>query len=143
MPPRLVGETVQERKKCLAKLVLEHFKSSGIDHDASIVENRVNSAGHRDLVLVHSQKLGLIHVTAIGNTPQDTPLPFFREEGDQDWLVEKTLVAFGWVDRDDRTLIFFVNAEFVRKNPKLTKRMILANRDTTLSVTLPALKHEP
>ena len=138
MPPRLVGDTIPERKRRLAELVRDHINASVPDEHATLVDNQPNLVGHRDLVRVHSTpNLGVIHVTAIGNTPQDNPLPFFQEEGGQDWLEGKSFVAFGWVDAADRTLIFFVDAEFVKNNPTLSKRMIRDNRDRRLSVVLP------
>lgn len=138
MPPRLVGDTIQQRKICLAELVRDHIEANSLDEQATLVENELNPARHRDLVRVHSlPNLGVIHVTAIGDTPLDSPLPFFKDEGGQDWLEGKSFVAFGWVDADERTLIFFVDAEFVKNNPALSKRMIRDNRDRRLSVVLP------
>ena len=37
-----------------------------------------------------------------------------RNGKDHDWPAEKAYVAFGWNDRDDRTLIHFVEAAKVR-----------------------------
>ena len=49
----IFGDTVSKRKKCLAELDKDHLLALG--HDAKLTENRTNSAGHTDQIVVESQ----------------------------------------------------------------------------------------
>jgi len=104
--------------------VVEHLVAKNHDGRAESLGHRVNSAGHTDLVVVSSPIFGLIHVTAIGGVSPNAPIPFRGEGADQGWLADKALVAFGWVDIDKRTLIFFVNVQVVRETPGLTRAIV-------------------
>lgn len=118
--PRLKGGSIQKRKTCLANLVVEHLAASGLDGEARVVGNVENNSEHADRkhtdrVLVSSPKLGLIHVMAISSTDPNGTIPFQREAADKKWLDGKAYVAFGWNDRSNSTLIYFVEAETARQ----------------------------
>lgn len=102
----LVGDTIAARKKCLAYLVAEHLNSKG--HSAQVHENRTNSKGHTDLVVVESS-IGLIHLTASSNLDPNEKIRISDYQSDkQDFLADKTYVAYGWNTKDNRTIILFV-----------------------------------
>ena len=122
--PRLVGNSVPDRKSCLANLVVEHLAAKNLDGLATVLVNRTNSRGHTDQVLVNSPRFGLIHVMALSGTDPNGSIPFHREGANHDWLADKAYVAFGWNDRDDRTLIHFVEAETVRATPPGNKESV-------------------
>ncbi|WP_017909280.1 hypothetical protein [Xanthomonas sp. SHU 199] len=118
----IAGKSKLDRKKNLASIVAGHLVSLG--HTASVVEGRVNSAGHRDQVLVDSA-IGLVHVTASSNTePNGSILCSDIEDGDQSFLADKEVVAFGWNTGDGRTTVMLVPAEAVRGNKSMTKDQI-------------------
>ncbi len=104
---RLVGETVMQRKMCLAELVRDHLRFE-LGHTAELIENRTNSAGHTDTVLVNSS-LGLIHLTASSSLDQNERIRTTDyQKGEQNFLADKTYVAYGWNTKDARTIILFV-----------------------------------
>ena len=118
----LAGETVSKRKKCLASLVAKHLISLG--HEASVVENRKNSAGHIDRVVVESS-IGLIHLTASSSREANAAIPAADfKDGDQSFLADKTYVAYGWNSKDQRTVIMFVEAAKIWGKKSLTKNEI-------------------
>ena len=129
MPPRLVGNSVPERKSCLADLVVEHLSridenGRALDGRAEVLRNRQNSRGHTDQVVVNSPRFGLIHVMALSGADPNGSIPFHREGTDHDWLADKAYVAFGWNALDGRTLIHFVEAETVRETPPMNKESV-------------------
>ncbi len=133
MSSRLVGNSLQERTSCLANLIVEHFVTKKIDGRTAVLRNHTNSAGHTDPVVVNCPRFGLIHVIAIGGHDQDGGVPLHREGSGQDWLADKSYVAFGWIDPFERTAIYFVEAAAIRATPPKSKEgvMRLANTDLT------------
>ena len=120
----IVGSTKLDRKRSLAGIVASHLVSLG--HQASVIENRVNSRGHKDLVLVESD-LGLIHLTAsINQEPGGSILASDVGDGSQDFLADKSLVAYGWIAKDGRTIVMFVPVDAVKGNRAMTKDQIRA-----------------
>jgi hypothetical protein len=118
----IVGDTVSKRKKCLASLVEKHLISLG--HEAQLIENHTNSADHTDQVVVKSS-IGLIHITASSDTdPNASIRASDYQDGKQDFLVDKSHVAFGWNTKDRRTIILFVPAIYVEGKTSLTKSEI-------------------
>jgi hypothetical protein len=138
MSPRLVGNSPQERTSCLANLIVEHFVAKKIDGRTAVLRNHTNSAGHTDPVVVSCPRLGLIHVIAIGGRGQDGGIPLHREGPGQDWLVDKSYVAFGWIDPFERTVICFVETAAIRATPPKSKESVmrLANHDLTALLRL-------
>ena len=134
--PRLVGNSVPERKTCLADLVVEHLSVKKLDGRAEVLRNRTNTDGHTDQVVVNSPRFGLIHVMAIGGTRPNDIIPFQGEGKDQAWLADKSLVAFGWNAVDDRTLIFFLDASSVRESPPRDKQAVKARAKNELTAVL-------
>lgn len=134
--PRLVGNSVPERKSCLADLVVEHLSVKKLDDRAEVLRNRTNIDGHTDQVVVNSPRFGLIHVMAIGGTRPNDAIPFQGEGADQEWLAEKSLVAFGWNTDDDRTLIFFIDATLLRENAPRDKAGVRAIAKSELTAVL-------
>ena len=121
----LVGTTVSERKKCLAELVAKHLNEFFNSDDSEVVKSRVNSAGLKDQVVVESKNLGLIHLTATGSVePNDTLVTCDFEDGNQNFLADKSYVAYGWNSRDGRTFLMFVKSENVAGKQGLTKSEI-------------------
>ena len=132
MMSRLVGNTVPQRKKSLASLVEQHFNSLG--HNAKMLENRTNTKGCTDLVVVDSD-IGLVHLTATGNTEPNASISVVdKVERHQDFLADKVFVAYGWNTRDNRTMIFFVPVSSVAGKESLTKNEI--NRLSEFHVVL-------
>ncbi len=134
----LIGDSVPERKNCLASLVERHLKNLG--HSAEIVKNKTNSAGHTDIVLV-SSSAGLVHCSATASTESNAYIPVadFDAEGGQDYLVDKDWVAFGWNRKDKTTSIMFVSVEAVHNKRRMSKQEIIALRDRQLSIILPSV----
>lgn len=129
---KLIGATIQERKVCLANLVVEHLLSIG--KSAEVVRNYANSAGHRDLVMVKSC-IGLIHLTATDSVEQNAILATADyKDGNQRFLTDKTFVAFGWNTKTKRTFLMFVPVEKVIGTDGLPKNDIPKLRDKTLSI---------
>ena len=132
----ITGDTVQKRKRCLAKLVEEHLRSIG--HAANIVENRENSEGHRDQVVVDSD-IGVIHVTSTESLEPNASIPLAGYSDDsQKFLADKSFVAFGWNSKDKRTFLMFVDAKTIKDLLSLTKSEIKRMRDSDLSTVLNA-----
>lgn len=134
--PRIVGNSVPERKSCLADLVVEHLSAKKLDGRAEVLRNRTNTDGHTDQVVVSSPRFGLIHVMAIGGIRPNDTIPFQGEGADQRWLAEKSLVAFGWNTDDGRTLIFFLDADSVRENPPEDKPAVAVRAKGELTAVL-------
>jgi len=131
----IVGKTVLERKRCLASLVSAHLNSVGAE--ASIVENRVNSKGHTDRVLVLSS-IGIIHLTASVNQDPDGTIPTSDyQDGGQEFLADKDFVAYGWNTKDKRTMIMIVPVHAVIGNKSLSKGEIRRARIPDYSTTIP------
>lgn len=127
--PRLVGNSVPERKSCLADLVVEHLSAKAddgrvLDGRAEVIRNRTNADGHTDQVVVNSPRFGLIHVMALSGADPNGSIPFHREGKGHDWLADKSYVAFGWNALDGRTLIHFVEAATVRAKPPRNKECV-------------------
>lgn len=130
----IIGKTVLDRKKCLASLVEEHLNSLG--KAATIIENRTNSKGHTDRVLVQSS-IGLIHLTASVNQDPDGSIPTSDyQDGSQDFLADKDFVAYGWNTKDKRTMIMFVPVDSVLGNKSLSKSQIRASSNRDYNVVL-------
>jgi len=130
----IVGNTVLQKKKCLANLVAVHLKSVG--HEASIIENRVNSEGHTDRVLVDSS-IGLVHVVASVNEDPNGSIPTSDfEDGSQSFMTDKKYVAYGWNTKDRRTIVMVVPTSFVLGHKSLTKNEIKAERIKEFSFVL-------
>lgn len=116
------GNTVLERKRCLAELVADRLISLGVN--ASLIENRVNSKGHTDRVLVESS-IGLIHLVASVNEDPEGSIPTSDfQDGSQDFLADKDFVVYGWNTKDKRAMIMFVPIENVLGNKSLSKSQI-------------------
>jgi hypothetical protein len=131
----IVGKTVLERKRCLASLVSAHLNSVGAE--ASIVENRVNSKGHTDRVLVLSS-IGIIHLTASVNQDPDGGIPTADyQDGGQEFLADKDFVAYGWNTKDKRTMIMIVPVDAVIGKKSLSKSEIRQARIPEYSKTIP------
>ncbi len=127
----LVGDTVPKRKKCLAELVKEHLIALG--HEAKIIENRTNSAGHTDQVIVESA-IGLIHLTASSSLePNASIRAADYQEGEQAFLADKEFVVYGWNTKDQRTIIMFVPAKKIQGKASLTKSEIKQLSERTLN----------
>jgi len=130
----IVGNTVLERKKCLAEIVASRLTSLG--HTATLVEGRVNSKGHTDRVLVKSS-IGLVHLTASVNQEPDGSIPSSDfEDGSQSFLADKEYVAYGWNTKDKRTMIMFVPAADVIGNKFMLKDKIVSSSNRVLSFVL-------
>ncbi len=105
---------------------------------AELVFSRVNSAGHKDQVLVESD-LGLIHVTATSSDdPNGSLVTGGFKENEQDYLADKKYVVFGWntKERRPRTFLFFVKAEELVGREGITKLEVNGLRDRELSIVL-------
>jgi len=126
--PAIVGKSVLDRKITLAGLVAQHLTDLG--HSATVAENRTNSAGHTDRIVVESS-LGLIHITALSSTNPNEALPHQGEE--QKWIEEKSYIAIGWNDKAGRTLIFFVPANSILGRTDLTKDIMKNLSDRSLN----------
>lgn len=127
----LVGDTVLKRKKCLAELVKEHLITLG--YEAKTIENRTNSAGHTDQVIVESS-IGVIHLTASSSLePNASIRAADYQEGGQDFLADKNYVAYGWNTKDRRTIIMFVPAREIEGKASLTKNEIKKLSERTLN----------
>lgn len=130
----IVGDTISKRKRCLAELVKEHLISLG--HEAEVIENRTNSAGHTDQVVVESS-IGIIHVSASSSLePNACIRAADYQEGGQAFLVDKKYVAFGWNTKDRRTIVMFVQAKAVEGKPSLTKIEIYKLSERALNKVL-------
>jgi hypothetical protein len=130
----IVGDTVSKRKRCLAELVKKHLIALG--HEAKLIDNRTNSAGHTDQVIVDSS-LGIIHVSASSSLePNASIRAADYQEGGQSFLVDKKYVAFGWNTKDKRTIIMFVNSKEVDGKPSLTKNEIKQLSERALNKVL-------
>ncbi len=130
----ITGNTVLERKKCLADLVAHHLESLG--YPAKVVEGRKNSQGHTDRVLVDSS-IGLVHLTASVNQEPNGSIPTSDfEDGDQSFLADKDFVAYGWNTKDNRTLIMFVPIADIIGNKSLSKSQIRLASNRTFSTVL-------
>lgn len=110
------GETVVERKKCLANLICEELRKKG--NTAETLFNEKGESGHKDTVVI-SSNIGKIHVTA---TESKEPDSSFRgvQAGDT-WMEGKDFVAFGWNTKDDRTMIMFTRPEDLPSGKSLSK----------------------
>jgi len=132
----ITGDTVHKRKRCLAQLIEEHLRSVG--HEASVVENRENSEGHRDQVVVDSD-IGVIHVTSTESLEPNASIPLAGySDNSQKFLADKSFVAFGWNSKDKRTFLMFVDAKEIKDVLSLTKSEIKGMRDPGLSTVLKA-----
>ena len=132
---RISGASVQQRKKCLAQLVVEHLLSLG--KDAEILENVTNSAGHKDQVLVKSS-IGLIHVTATGSDDPNASIPVADyKDANQNFLADKAFVTFGWNTKDKRTFLIFVEANNLTNLESLSKSQLvkLKNKEYSVAIT--------
>ena len=131
----IIGDTPLAKKKCLAKLVAQDLIEKG--HKATIIENRVNSKGHTDRVLVDSS-IGLVHVVASRNDdPNGSILTSDIDDGDQSFLMDKDFVAYGWNTKDKKkTIVKFVPVSFVLGKKSLSKDQIrdASNRDYNFSL---------
>lgn len=115
----IVGKTVKERKQSLAEIVKKHLNDLG--KKAELVFNRVNSAGHRDSVLVESN-IGLVHISATSSKDPNEPLlPLNFSRKPQDFLFDKDYVAFGWHTKDNRMLLIFLRSSDVLGKSSITK----------------------
>lgn len=125
---KIQGENRQQRKKSLAFLACEHLNTLSLN--ANIIENRPNSAGHRDLVVIESD-LGLVHVTALSGTNPNDLIPY--QGNDKSWVEEKSYIAVGWNTSKGKTLIFFVPSIHFRERSDLSKNSIkpLCNKELT------------
>ena len=131
----IFGDTVSKRKKCLAELVKDHLLALG--HDAKLTENRTNSAGHTDQIVVESS-IGIIHISASSSLePNASIRAADYQEGDQSFLADKSYVAFGWNTKDQRTIIMFVQSAEIEGKSSLTKNEIkkLSDRDLNKVLT--------
>ncbi|MBA6251795.1 hypothetical protein [Colwellia sp. MB3u-55] len=105
---RITGNSIQQRKQCLANLVAEHLLALG--ENAEVIENQMNSAGHRDQVIIKSS-IGLIHITATESIEPNASIPIANyKDNNQSFLADKDYIAFGWNTRDKRTILSFVEA---------------------------------
>lgn len=132
---KILGRSVQLRKKCLANLVVEHLIALG--HQAELLENVTNSAGHKDQVLVKSN-IGLIHVTATESTDPNASLPVADyKDGGQSFLTDKKFVVFGWNSKDKRTCLIFVEPSRLLKLVSLTKPQLnkLKNKEYSTAIS--------
>lgn len=135
MPKLDLTATKLERKRQLADLVASHLTALG--HEASVVCDRKNAAGHLDRVLVDSS-VGLVHTTAsVSRDPNGSILTSDIDSGAQTFLAGKDFVAYGWVDRSGRTLIQFVPIALILGKRFLAKTDIIHLADRTLSTVLP------
>ena len=131
---RITGASVQQRKKCLANLVVEHLLSLG--KDAEILENVTNSAGHKDQVLVKSC-IGLIHVTATESIDPNGSLPVADyKDGNQSFLADKKFVTFGWNTKDKRTFLIFVEPKNLTNQDSLSKSQLVKLKNKEYSVAI-------
>ncbi|MEP1444906.1 MAG: hypothetical protein ABJK37_02160 [Paraglaciecola sp.] len=125
---KIKGDNPQQRKKSLAILVCEHLNT--LNFNARVIENRTNSAGHRDLVVIESD-LGLVHITALSGSNPNELIPY--QGGDKKWVEEKSFIAVGWNVKGGRTFIFFVPSEHFQERNDLSKSNIkpLCNKELT------------
>jgi hypothetical protein len=131
---RITGASVQQRKKCLANLIVEHLLSLG--KDAEILENKTNSAGHKDQVLVKSC-IGLIHVTATESIDPNGCLPVADyKDGNQSFLADKKFVTFGWNTKDKRTFLIFVEPKSLTNQYSISKSQLVKLKNKEYSVAI-------
>ena len=125
---KIQGDNPQQRKKSLAVLVCEHLNTLSLN--AKIIENRTNSAGHRDLVVIESD-LGLVHITALSGANPNELLPY--QGGDKKWVQEKAYIAVGWNVSGGRTFVFFIPSVHFQERNDLSKSNIkpLSNKKLT------------
>jgi hypothetical protein len=127
----IIGNTVQERKKSLAELVKNHLESLG--KKAQIIFNRTNSAGHTDQVLIDSD-VGLVHlITTSSNNPNASLVTSGFIAKEQDFLSDKTYICYGWVARDKRTFLMFVEPHNILGLEGISKQQIGKLRNKELS----------
>ncbi|GMG88775.1 hypothetical protein [Biformimicrobium ophioploci] len=132
----ILGKTVGERKRSLAELVKNHL--IGMGKAAEIIHGRVNSAGHKDQVLIDSE-IGLIHLTSTSSDDPNSSLVTggFKEK-EQDYLADKKYVVFGWNAKGlkPRTFLFFVEAKELVGRDGISKQEVNRLRDRQLSTVL-------
>lgn len=113
------GKTKFERKHSVAVLVKDHLSRQGLS--AEIIKDRVNSLGHKDLVLVKCD-IGLIHVsTCSSKDPNASLITSNFANNSQKFLADKDYVAFGWQTKDKRTLLIFLKASELIGKDSITK----------------------
>tara|TARA_R110001599_G_scaffold58612_9_gene162321 strand:+ start:11215 stop:11613 length:399 start_codon:yes stop_codon:yes gene_type:complete len=125
----ITGNTVHERKESLAELVKNHLNKLG--KSAEIILNRTNSAGHTDRVLVKSE-IGFIHITTTSfSDPNASLVTGGFVEKEQDFAEDKAFICYGWVTRDKRTFLMFVEPKHIIGLERISKQQItkLRNRE--------------
>ncbi|ARD46408.1 hypothetical protein [Colwellia sp. PAMC 21821] len=133
---RITGNSVQQRKKCLAHLVVEHL--IGLGEVAEVVENETNSEGHKDQVVIKSS-LGIIHVTATESIDPNATIPIANyKDHNQNFLAGKDFVVFGWNTKDKRTMLIFVKATNLLGLISVSKPQIVKLKTKEYSVAITA-----
>jgi len=130
----IIGNTVQERKKSVANLVKDHLNSLG--KEAELLFNVTNSVGHKDMVVVKSD-VGLIHITTTSsNDPNASLVTGGFKDNEQDFLSDKDYVCYGWVTKDKRTFLMFVEPKEIVGIDGISKQKITSLRNRELSVVI-------
>ena len=119
----ITGNTVHERKESLAELVKNHLNKLG--KSAEIILNRT------DRVLVKSE-IGFIHITTTSfSDPNASLVTGGFVEKEQDFAEDKAFICYGWVTRDKRTFLMFVEPKHIIGLEGISKQQItkLRNRE--------------
>lgn len=125
---KIKGDNIPQRKKSLAIIVCKHLNTLNLN--AKLIENRTNSAGHTDRVVIESD-LGLVHITALSSSNPNDLIPYQR--GSKNWFEDKSYIAVGWNVSDGRTLVFFIPSKHFKERNDLSKSNIkpLCNKELT------------
>lgn len=128
------GDTVHERKLSLAEIVKDHLNKLG--KNAELVFNQTNSAGHTDRVLVKSD-IGIIHLTTTSsNDPNASLVTGGFIEKEQDFIKDKSFICYGWVAKDKRTFIMFVEPKNIGGLEGISKQQITKLRNREFSTVV-------
>jgi hypothetical protein len=121
------------RKMVLAELVRNRLATLGFK--VELYKGRVNSAGHKDQVVVWAENIGFVHVSA--HKTFNINASNFRD-GNQRFLADKAMIAFGWAD-DNCVNVHFVPAHCIKDNPRFTRDEIANISDKKYNFTIPNL----
>jgi hypothetical protein len=90
-----------------------------------VIENKINSVGHRDQVIIKSS-IGLIHITATESIDPNASIPIANyKDNNQSFLADKDHIAFGLNTKDQRTILIFVEADKLVGLKSLSKLQIV------------------
>jgi len=119
-------KTLSERREAASKLLIQLLESDG---DTAASEQSFKNSKGKSTSIVKSKMHGVIHITTTNSVSLNGVFPFDDGDGSESVFSDKDYVCFVCMDKEKRTLFFFVSPDKLKGKTSIERSKLVSNSD--------------